>query len=333
MDALAPRILIWRSVIGADNKTWLQTHLSRIERSTDDASPIRDDFPDESLLTLSTSSSPWFANIVNYLAASVFPPLASRAQCDKLKSDARYYIWDDPYLWKMCSDQVTRRCIPDHEIDSVLKFCHSSTPGGHLGTQRTARKVLDYGFYWPTIFKDAWRICSTCEEWQRAGGAISWRQQMPQQPMLFCEVFDVWGIDFMGPFPVSFGFTYILLTSCLLSIMFQNGWKPKPLELMMLELLWTLLGLTYFSSLEFLELLLVTRAPIFATNPWGFCFKSMRLCTNFLHHITPKLMGKPRSQTEKSKGSWRRLCSPTGRIGAIDLRTLYGLTGLLTRHL
>jgi hypothetical protein len=34
---------------------------------------------------------------------------------------------------------------------------------------------------------------------------------MPQQPMLFCEVFDVWGIDFMGPFPVSFGFLYILL--------------------------------------------------------------------------------------------------------------------------
>nr|KYP61770.1 Pol polyprotein [Cajanus cajan]KYP61773.1 Pol polyprotein [Cajanus cajan] len=28
--------------------------------------------------------------------------------------------------------------------------------------------------------------------------------------MLFCEVFDVWGIDFMGPFPVSFGFSYIL---------------------------------------------------------------------------------------------------------------------------
>ena len=54
-------------------------HLSRIERSTDDVSPIRDDFPDESLLTLSTSSSPWFANIVNYLAASIFPPLASRA--------------------------------------------------------------------------------------------------------------------------------------------------------------------------------------------------------------------------------------------------------------
>ena len=35
---------------------------------------------------------------------------------------------------------------------------------------------------------------------------------MSRQPMLFYEVFDVWGIDFMGPFHVSFGFVYILLT-------------------------------------------------------------------------------------------------------------------------
>jgi len=73
---------------------------------------------------------------------------------------------------------------------------------------------------------------------------------MPQQPMLFHEVFDVWGIDFMGQQPlVSFGFTYILL----LSIMFQNGWKLKPPKLMMLGLLCNLLGLTYFASLEFPE--------------------------------------------------------------------------------
>ena len=80
--------------------------------------------------------TPWFANIVNYLVASVFPPLASKAQKDKIKSDAKHFIWDDPYLWKLCSDQVIRRCIPDHETDSVLQFCHSSAPGGHLGVKR-----------------------------------------------------------------------------------------------------------------------------------------------------------------------------------------------------
>ncbi|RDX75341.1 pol, partial [Mucuna pruriens] len=37
------------------------------------------------------------------------------------------------------------------------------------------------------------------------------RHEMLQQPILFGEVFDVWCIDFMGPFPVSNGYSYILL--------------------------------------------------------------------------------------------------------------------------
>ncbi|RDY10224.1 gag-pol, partial [Mucuna pruriens] len=34
---------------------------------------------------------------------------------------------------------------------------------------------------------------------------------MPQQPILFCEIFYVWGVDFMGPFPIFNGYSYILL--------------------------------------------------------------------------------------------------------------------------
>ncbi|KAL0322030.1 UNVERIFIED_CONTAM: Transposon Ty3-I Gag-Pol polyprotein [Sesamum calycinum] len=34
---------------------------------------------------------------------------------------------------------------------------------------------------------------------------------MPISPILVCEVFDVWGIDFMGPFSSSFGKSYIIL--------------------------------------------------------------------------------------------------------------------------
>jgi len=45
----------------------------------------------------------------------------------------------------------------------VLEFCHSSPFGGHYGTQRTGRKVLDYGLYSPTIFKDAHRVYENCE--------------------------------------------------------------------------------------------------------------------------------------------------------------------------
>ena len=215
-----PRLIRWLLLLqefdldiqdrsGAQNL--VADHLSRIE-GIPESSPIQDDFPDEQLLELhSTTFTPWFADIVNYLVASVFPPDASKAQKDKIKSDAKFYVWDDPYLWRFCSDQVIRRCVPDHEIQSVLQFCHASAVGGHLGPQRTARKVLDSGFYWPTVFKDSWQAFTTCEQCQRSGAAITWRQQMPQQPMLYCDIFDVWGIDFMGPFPVSFGFVYILL--------------------------------------------------------------------------------------------------------------------------
>jgi hypothetical protein len=34
---------------------------------------------------------------------------------------------------------------------------------------------------------------------------------MPLNPILIVKIFNVWGIDFMGPFPKSFGYFYILV--------------------------------------------------------------------------------------------------------------------------
>ncbi|GKF24056.1 reverse transcriptase domain-containing protein, partial [Tanacetum coccineum] len=42
-------------------------------------------------------------------------------------------------------------------------------------------------------------------------GKISQRDEMPQNSIQACEIFDVWGIDFMGPFPSSRGNKYILV--------------------------------------------------------------------------------------------------------------------------
>ena len=50
-----------------------------------------------------------------------------------------------------------------------------------------------------------------CEQSQRVARSITNRHEMVQQPMMFCEVFDICGMDFMGPFPPSTRFTYILL--------------------------------------------------------------------------------------------------------------------------
>ncbi|PNX72416.1 hypothetical protein L195_g028306, partial [Trifolium pratense] len=229
---------------GAENL--VADHLSRIERDGD-TSPIQDDFPDEQLLLLH-GVTPWFANIVNYLFAGVFPAGASQTQIHKLKSDAKHYVWDDPYLWKFGNDQVIRRCVLDYEIESILHHSHASQVGGHFGPQRTVRKVLDSGFYWPTIFKDAYENYRTCKECQIAGTTITRKSEMPQQPMFFCEVFDVSGIDFMGPFPMSFGFLYILL-----AVDYVSKWvEAIPTRTLMIqELLQILSGPTYFAGCEY----------------------------------------------------------------------------------
>ncbi|XP_021838671.2 uncharacterized protein [Spinacia oleracea] len=61
------------------------------------------------------------------------------------------------------------------------------------------------------FFRDAWAFVKSCDRCQRTGN-ISKTHEIPQNPILELEVFDVWGIDFMGPFPSSYDNLYILVT-------------------------------------------------------------------------------------------------------------------------
>ncbi|KAL6321954.1 hypothetical protein AAG906_035865 [Vitis piasezkii] len=71
-------------------------------------------------------------------------------------------------------------------------------------------KVIQSGFWWPSLFKDAHTMCKGCDRCQRLG-KLTRQNMMPLNPILIVDVFDVWGIDFMGPFPMSFGHSYILV--------------------------------------------------------------------------------------------------------------------------
>nr|GEZ93459.1 reverse transcriptase domain-containing protein [Tanacetum cinerariifolium] len=117
---------------------------------------------------------------------------------------------DDPFLFKICADQVIRRCVHGKEALDILKACHNRPTGGHHGANLTAKKIFDSGFFCLTIYKDAHKLVKNYDSCQRQG-KISQRNEMPQNSIQFCEIFDVWGIDFMGPFPSSGGNKYILV--------------------------------------------------------------------------------------------------------------------------
>ncbi|GJV11966.1 reverse transcriptase domain-containing protein [Tanacetum coccineum] len=144
---------------------------------------IADEFPDEHLMMLKdkvNNVEPWYADHVNYIVEKVVPP-------------------------KWTSERRKR-----NEIFEILVHCQSGPTGGHHSASITRRKVYKSGFLWPSTFKDAKDYVMRCDACQRSGN-ISSRSEMPQNNIQVCEVFDIWGLDFMGPFPDSRGNKYILV--------------------------------------------------------------------------------------------------------------------------
>ncbi|XP_073033769.1 uncharacterized protein [Primulina eburnea] len=73
----------------------------------------------------------------------------------------------DEQLFERCADQVIRRCVDGVEAHQILELCHSSAYGGHFGATRTAAKVLQSGFFWPTLFKDSYTLVKSSDRCQR----------------------------------------------------------------------------------------------------------------------------------------------------------------------
>jgi hypothetical protein len=139
-------------------------HLSRlIVDYTEDPTPISKTFPDEQLMHIAHNPAHWFADIVNYLVIGQMP--LHWGQQDKIKflSMVKTFFWDDPYLFKYYPDQIIRRCISKHDQSNVISFCHDHACGGHFSANKIAAKILQCGFYWPTMFRDTHAYCISYE--------------------------------------------------------------------------------------------------------------------------------------------------------------------------
>ena len=143
-------------------------HLSRINvENTCATLPLKNSFPDGQLSTVSQVQPPWYAYIVNYLATGSVPSTWSKDDKDRFFSQVKFYYWEDPELFKLCSDQIIRRCVSNDEFHSILNFCHTLKCGGHFSGKKTAAKVLQFGFFWPSVFKDAHDLCRACLNCQK----------------------------------------------------------------------------------------------------------------------------------------------------------------------
>ena len=131
---------------GCDNV--IADHLSRVEKTTmkEDEMEVAENFQNEQLFQLSFKL-PWYVVFVNFLAYGVMPPEFSYQQRNKLRTDSRFYIWDDPLLFKRGADMIIRRCVQKSEQGKILQECHGSPYGGHFSGGKTAHKSFQSSFY------------------------------------------------------------------------------------------------------------------------------------------------------------------------------------------
>ncbi|GJR36151.1 reverse transcriptase domain-containing protein [Tanacetum coccineum] len=128
---------------GAENLA--ADHLSRLENPHQDKlenKEITETFPLETLgsVALRVDSTPWFADFANYHAGNFIVKGMSSQQKNKFFKDVKHYFWDDPFLFKICADQMIRRCVHGKEALDILEACHNG-PTGTSRANLTAKKA------------------------------------------------------------------------------------------------------------------------------------------------------------------------------------------------
>ncbi|GJV13625.1 reverse transcriptase domain-containing protein, partial [Tanacetum coccineum] len=168
-------------------KNYAADHLSRLENPYEnvfDPKEINETFPLKTLNSVTYyQNTLWFVDIANYHAGNFLIKGMSTQQKKKFFKDVKHYFWDDPYLFRICADQIIYRCVFGQEALEILKVCHEGPTGVIIVPTSPLGKQ----------------------------GKILHRDEMPQNAIQVCEIFDVWGIDFMGPFLSSRGNKYILV--------------------------------------------------------------------------------------------------------------------------
>ena len=75
------------------------------------------------------------------------PPEFSYQQKRKLRTDGKFYIWDDPLLFKRGANLIIIRCVLEIEDGKILDKYHASPYRGHFVGDRTTHKIFQLGFY------------------------------------------------------------------------------------------------------------------------------------------------------------------------------------------
>eukprot|EP00253_Pinus_taeda_P005392 PITA_05392 len=119
--------------------------LSRVNLPTGEEGMVDDQILDEYLFAILVLS-PWFA------------------EQSKIVRKSAPFTWIGGNPFKLGPNQILRRCVSEEEVFNILLTYHDRPYGGHFSAKRTAFKILQVGYYWPTLHRDVRRYMSQCDQ-------------------------------------------------------------------------------------------------------------------------------------------------------------------------
>src|SRR3954462_1927399 len=152
----------------------------------------------------------WYSEFSEFLGSDILPPRVTHLQRQAFFEDLRLYAWEVPFLYYRCLDGMFRRCAMEFQISRILEHCHVLQADEHHGAVRTAARVLQSGYCWPTLNEDAQNFVSNCQKCQESGML----ERRPMKPMTWVnevDAFDVWEVSLMGPLQFSDEKEFILM--------------------------------------------------------------------------------------------------------------------------
>ena len=127
----------------------------------------------------------------------------------KFISDTKHYQWEDPILNKHYAGQIVRNVYRKKRWWVFFNIVRKGRLVDTLALQGRRWRYFNVVFIDQLCLKDAHDFVVACDDCQRSEN-ISRKNEMPLNSKLEKELFDVWGIGFMGPFSSSNSNQYIL---------------------------------------------------------------------------------------------------------------------------
>jgi hypothetical protein len=126
------------------------------------------------------------------------PKTLNLDQKQKLIRKVKPFILKEGTMYRMGQDNKMHKCSTTSKAHIILKKLHEGVAIGHFAVDITAKKNLDVGYWWLTLFKDIHEFYRSCNNCHIIKG-LKTKSLAKLVTKLLEEPFMKWVLDFIGP--------------------------------------------------------------------------------------------------------------------------------------